>query len=160
MTAVHRYSDRAVTALAAYVRAQLPTHLRALETELELTAGAIADPVEVVERMAPEDNRSPLIEVYDAGGSWAASDGYDHRIWAADCTVALSYTSDADISAGEAFVRRYATAVIRCLLASDNLGSTVIEAVLGGVGAGAHGTSTAAIRHYRTFDVSIHTDER
>lgn len=152
-----KYADKAVVALAAYVRANLPAQLRAVETAQSLTTNSLEDPVEVVERRAPADNRSVLVEVFDQGGEWA---DYRSRIWATDCTIAIGYTGDADAEAGDEYMRRYASAVISLLAGNETLGSTVIEAVLTDYGDASGHIDASAIRHTRTFGVLVHTDER
>jgi hypothetical protein len=155
--AVSRYSDRAVVGLAAYLRTAIPAALRNVETDLGLTASSMPDPVEVVERRSPADNRSPLVEVFDNGGSY---EDWTSRLWITDCSIAWSYAGDGDLVAGDTLARRYVTAIIKALEADLTLGGRAVEAVMSGYGGGEYHADTSAIRHFRLFGVSVHTDER
>jgi hypothetical protein len=123
-----KYTQRAVAKLAGYIRSNLPTYLRAVETDQSLTASSITDPVEVLEADAPHDSRSPLIQVY--ADRWSYED-YQYKLVLVSCTVAVGITGDADTDTLTTFVDRYITALLDCLIASSTLGSTVLVATLG-----------------------------
>lgn len=137
-----RYVNKAVTQAAAYLAANLPGKLRAVETELGLDADSLTDPVEVVSNRVPFDNRSPLLEVFEEGWTWTDQ---ANRMLSVDLTIALSYVSDSDLGAGEQFMRRYITALIDTIHADQTLGGTVTAAILtDGSSAVARGDSSAS----------------
>ena len=148
-----KYVDKAVVKLASFIDTNLPAKLRTLESDQSLTADSVTDPVEVLTYRAPFDNRSPLIEVFDVG--WRFLD-YINRIVSVNCTVAITYFSDADLSAGEQRMRRYVTALLDCVLADTTLGATVIAAIpTDGSSAVAHGDN-ATTHHVYTHGFDIH----
>lgn len=122
-----QYVDKAVVKLKDFIESNLPTQLRAVESAQSLTASSLTDPVEVIGNRAPFDNRSPLVEVYDE--NWDFID-LNNKIISVDCTVTVSFISDADIGAGELFMRRYVTAVINTIMADPTLGGQVVAAIL------------------------------
>ena len=122
-----RCIDKAVVKLAAYLSANLPGKLRAVETEQSMTVNSLTDPVEVLDHRAPFDNRSPLVECFDE--SWDFVD-QNNKLVSVDCTIALSYLGDANLANGERFMRRYSTALIDCLLDDPTLGGEVVGALL------------------------------
>ena len=117
-----KYADRAIAELAAWLTAQLPAQLRQVETDQGLTPSSLTDPVAVVKARVPSDNRSPLIEVFEE--SWDYID-FRQRLLSVDCSIVCSFTHDADISAGELFVRRYLTALLRTLEQDATFGGKV-----------------------------------
>lgn len=121
-----KYVDRAVKQVAAFIRANLPTQLRQVETDQGLTANSLTDPVEVVEARVPFDTRSPLIEVYEESGVY---ESFSERLMVVDCSVVCSFTHDANVAAGELFVRRYMTALLRTMEQDATLGGTVNAAI-------------------------------
>ena len=151
-----RFIDKAVEQTATYLTDNLPAKLRAVETELGLTADSLTDPVAVVSHRVPFDNRSPLLEVFEEGWSWTAQ---ANRMMAVDLTVAISDVSDADIGAGEVFMRRYITALIDTFHADQTLGGTVTAAILtDGSSAVARGDSSAS-RFVYTQGVEVRVND-
>jgi hypothetical protein len=150
------YAEKAVSGLAAYVRTNLPTYLRAVETEQELDEDTLPDPEAVIECRAPSDNRSPIVEVYAEVG-----EAIDERLrkHSYDCTLAWAFIGDADLEAGERTMMRCYTAMRRCLEADTTLGGTVSVAIPGRVEFEASRTSDAATRHEFALGVEIHTDD-
>lgn len=122
-----RYVDKAVEKLAAFIAANLPTQLRAVETAQSLAASSLEDPVAVLNHRAPFDNRSPLVEVFEE--RWDFVD-LNNKILAADLTVAFTFIGGPDLGEGEKTLRRYATALIDCITANPTLGGEVIVAML------------------------------
>ena len=150
-----RYIDKAVVKLAAYLSANLPAKLRAVETAQSMTANSLTDPVEVLDHRAPYDNRSPLVECFDE--SWDFVD-LPNKMVSVDCTIALSYLGDANLANGEKFMRRYSTALIECLLADATLGGEVVAAIpTDGSSASARGDSSQTRFIYtQGVDVRLH----
>ena len=151
-----QYTDLAVLKLAEYVDANLPAKLRAVETAQGLTADSLTDPVEVIKHRVPFDNRSPLVEVYDDG--WDFVD-QNNRLLAVDCTVTVSFMGDADIGAGEAFMRRYMTALINTLTADPTLGGSVVSAILTDGSPAISRGDSAATRYVYAQGVEVHVYE-
>ncbi len=115
-----QYVAKAVKGMQAQLESQLPTEITALETELGLSAGAIVPPVDYVRHRAPQDNRSPLIQVFDTGpfSEIQQQDG----IWLVAVMIRFSYVGDANVEANEDRVRDYVTAIMRAVLDDTTLG--------------------------------------
>lgn len=148
-----RHIDQAVVNLAAYLDSNLPAKLRAVESAQSLTTNDLTDPVEVLAHRAPFDNRSPLIEVFDEGWTFEQQ---RMNLLAVDCTVSISFVSDANIAGAEQFMRRYMTAVIDCINDDTTLGNTVTTCILrdgsSAVGRGDNSTT----RYVYTQGVDVH----
>tara|TARA_Y100000310_G_C20227408_1_gene598617 strand:- start:26 stop:502 length:477 start_codon:yes stop_codon:yes gene_type:complete len=148
-----KYIDLAVVKLAAFLNTNLATKLRAVETAQSLTTDSLTDPVGVLTHRAPFDNRSPLIEVFDEG--WSYID-LKNKLLSIDCTVAVTYIGDANISGGETFMRRYMTAVLDTIMSDPTLGATVVKAVpTDGSSAVSRGDHSMT-RHIFTQGVDVH----
>jgi len=128
-----RYAEKAVVLLGAYVESRLPTEIAAIESEQSLGAGAIEDPVAYVLADVPNDNRSPLVEIYDNGGGF---DDQLNSIFVADCVVAISFASDCDISAGKKRLQRYQTALTNTIRDNPTLSGGVTQCIFGDISAG------------------------
>jgi hypothetical protein len=120
-----RLIDATIKALANMISANFATYARDLEAAQGLTVNTLPDPIEIVAANNPEDLRSPLIEVFDA-----AARCVNNRMneWEVTCTIAMSFSGDADISANELMMRRYTTVMIDTLRNSATL-SGVVSAV-------------------------------
>jgi len=148
-----KYVDKAVAKLASFINTNLPTQLRAVESAQSLTADSLSDPVAVLKYRAPFDNRSVLVEVFDEG--WLFLD-HLNKLLSVNCTVAVTYLSDADLESGETFMRRYVTALLDCIFSDPTLGSTVVTALpTDGSSAIARGDN-ATTRHVYTQGVDVH----
>jgi len=123
-----QYGDRAVAELLSYYETNLQTYLTAVETAQSLSTGAMTPPLDYLPGRMPDDLRSPLLQVYCDGGAAA-----DHRnaLHSYNCGVLVTYASDADIEAGQLFMRRYMTALVACLAADRTLGDNVVQAIDG-----------------------------
>ena len=121
-----RYAERAVKALKDYVTSNLAAYLRAVETAQGLDEDSLTDPVAYLDYAAPDDYRSPMVMVWTDGGE---VEDWQHQIESYDCTVALLYSGDANIGAGQIKMRRYLTALLQCLRADRTLGGNVQAAI-------------------------------
>lgn len=155
-----RYADKAVKTLAAFIRANLPAAIDAVETEQGLTSGSMLDPAEVIEHRAPLDNRSPLVSVYD--DSMVAIDERQ-RLYSVTCEIAFWVTGDADLGAGEAMRRRYVTAMLKCLQSASangyTLGAGVILQLPREFGMGVVLGSDAPARHAFLLTTEVHVHD-
>ena len=124
-----RYTEKAVRSLLAYIESQLGTELDAIETEQSLTSGALGDPSDFVPAMVADDNRSPLVEIYDAGFRF---EDQLNSIAVVDCVVAISFASDCDVEAGKRMMQRYHTALLNTLRDNPTLSGSVIQSIIGG----------------------------
>ena len=148
-----KHIDLAVVSLRDFINTNIATYLRAVETAQSMTTDDLTDPVEVISHRAPFDNRSPLVEVFDEGWSFVNA---RQRLIAVDCTVAVSYISDANLSGAEQFMRRYVTAVIDTIRSDSTLSSKVIAAIpTDGSSAMARG-DTSTTRYLYTQGVEVH----
>lgn len=121
-----KYGDKAIANLLSYYETNLPTYLRAVETAQSLCASSLADPVDYIPAYVPDDTRSPLFQVFTLSGE---SLDPRNQLYLYDCVINVGYSSDADIEAGQLFMRRYMTALIDTLVADRTLGGNVVEAV-------------------------------
>lgn len=146
MAASPHYVEYAVKAMHDRYSSQLATELAAVETEDELAAGALTEPVEIIDYFAPNDTRTPLLQIYDDEGI----QDYDqrNRIWTIPVATVLSYSSGADLSAAAAFVRRYVTALLRVVQKDWTLGGTVMQATFTGADIASVGDTSATRHHY------------
>ena len=116
-----RYADRAVRKLAAYLQSSVPTALRAIETEEELAANYLVNPVSYLRARAPLDARSPAIYVFDEDGRATSQ---RERLFEVDCTVGIVKVGPPDLVTLEDDLRRYLSAVINVISADPRLGTT------------------------------------
>lgn len=150
------YIEKAVNALHSYIQTNYAAALRTIESEQSLTASSLTDPVAYVEAYAPDDNRVPLIEVYEVG--WSMEDQRNGIVYVR-CDVVVSWAGDADIVSGQLRTRRYITALLRILRSGQTLSSTVNGVLIGsGESAVAHG-SVSATRHTFRQSVTVMIDE-
>jgi hypothetical protein len=148
-----RYADSAVSSLATYLAVQLPLQLRAVEVELQLANGSLGSPVDVVTARVPNDMRSPLVKVYDAGG-----DMVSHRVprmMAIDCAVEVSLVGDCNVEALEVKMRRWLTAVYKSLEQSRTLGGLVEQALAKDYGSGLVRGADTATRFVSSIGVEV-----
>lgn len=121
-----KYADKAVAKLLAWYEAQLQTYLTATETAQSLAAGSLTAPVDYVAGQFQEDTRTPLLLVSCDSGD---TEDWNAGVYSYDCAVSLMYSSDANIEAGQLFMRRYMTALIDTVRADHTLGGTVAQAL-------------------------------
>lgn len=153
-----RYTDKAVTSLADYIRTHIAARLRAIEVEEDLEENSLADPQAVVAARVPSDNRTPLIEVFDEG--WEFLKKANQRLLAVDCTVSWSYASDTDLVAGAKTLRRYETALLKLLELGDwRLGGAVVLAIPTDGASGVVRGDNSATRHVFTQGVMVHVHD-
>lgn len=153
------YADLAVVSLAAYIRDGIAAQLRAVETEQGLAASSLTDPEVVIEANTPLDNRSPRYEIYCETSQAHPEAGERRKVHVSDLTVAYTYAGDADVEAGEEFVRRQYTALRRLLEADYSLGGTVIVAIPGVAEFGRSRGDDATTKHEFALGVEVHTDD-
>ncbi len=153
------YARKAVVVLAAYIRDNIATYLRAEETELSLTASSLTDPVAVVEARVPNDNRSPLYEVFVIAGGPEDNGDERQRIHSYDLSVFWSWFGDADIAAGEAFTMNQYTALHRCLEADYSLDTTTAHAEPGRAEFEADHGDSSSTRHAFELRVKVRTHD-
>lgn len=114
-----QYEEAAVDAMVKVLAStQLTASLRAVEADRGQAPRSLPDPVAVVDAFLPNDNRSPLIQVYQDDGEMV-----DQRegLYAANLVVALSYSGDTDMVANERLMRRYLSAIINTIRANPLL---------------------------------------
>ena len=122
---------------------------------LSLAVNSIADPEEYLEADAPEDNRSPLIEVFASGTNPINS---RERLWAIACSVAMTYVGDARPSKSEEFINQYITALIDLLNDSPTLAGTVTYAEITGIFMASRGDDSES-RKAAVANVDVHVCE-
>lgn len=150
------YAAKAVETLRAYLEANLQAELTIVETEDSLAAGALTAPVAYLGYEEPGDNRSPLVEIYET-----KVDAIDQRnaLWAVSAQVDFTHNF-ASADAGDTFttMRRYFTAIARCVLKNPTLSGGVVGCILTGADRGTVGDKSAG-RHAWRFEwiVTVHS---
>lgn len=147
-----RLIDAAVKALTSMIATNFPIYARALETAQGLAENALPDPIEVVAANNPHDLRSPLIEVFDAAARCVNNRTNE---WEVTCTIALSFTGDADVSANELMMRRYTTVMIDTLRNSATLSGVVTAVSLRDYSSDVLRGPSSATRYVFAFGVVI-----
>ena len=148
-----KHIDQAVVKLAAYLDSNLPAKLRAVETAQSLSTNDLTDPVDVLAHRAPFDNRSPLVEVFDQGWTFEQQ---RMNLLSVDCTVAVTYVSDANLAGAEQFMRRYMTALIDCINGDTTLGNTVTTCILRDGSSAVGRCHNSTTRYVYTQGVDVH----
>lgn len=154
-----QYADLAVLKLHTWFESQLPTQLAAVETAQSLTAGDLTVPVDYIPAKVEDDNRSPLLQVYcDSTGEIEPEATGTDKIATYPCKVTVEYSGDADIEAGQLFMRRYLSALVKTLVASRTLNGTVVQALDSGHSTSAARTSESQTRYTIELgvDVTVH----
>lgn len=153
-----RYSEKAVKALYDRIVATFTTQLRAVETAVGLTSGALTDPAAYVRARVPNDNRSPIVQVYEE--SWRF-DGPDRNcLLAVDCTVLIDFAGSVDLEASELQMRRYITALLQVIESDRALNDSLVSGVyiLDGEGSRSIGDKSATRMIWaQGFLVKVHT---
>lgn len=116
-----RFMEKAATALRSYLASNLGGKLDAIESEQSLSSGLLADP-EFITADVPNDMRSPLCEVMPLRGEPI---NQREGLWRCLVGVAIGWSSDADMEGGTRQIMRYHSALLKTVLASPSLGSTV-----------------------------------
>ena len=148
-----RYIEHAVKALAEFVEANYQAALTAIEVEQSLDADAIKPPHAYVAAEVPDDNRSPLVEIYADGWGYA-----DQRngILVVDCKVIVSFVSDCQIVAGERDLRRYVTAILKPIQENPTLAGEVIQCeILEGVTDATNRTDDSTTRFVAEQNIGV-----
>lgn len=125
-----KYLDKAVATLASYLSANLQTYLTSTEVDCGLSAGTLEMPI-VATAELPEDNRSPLLQVFDRGFD-APTSGQRHKLTHAHVTVLISWQSGVDLEIGAARIRQYVSAILDCWFADPSLGGGMGSIYTGG----------------------------
>jgi hypothetical protein len=152
------FVETAVEALRAYYAAQLPAELAIVETEDSLDAGTLTAPVTYLGYEDPNDNRSPLIEVYETSvraqdqrcGIWDVSINADLTCNFADASMATSFVT----------MRRYFTALMRVPQRARWCVTGVIECVFVGAERGLTIGGQSAGRHVWRFKWIVSVQSR
>jgi hypothetical protein len=118
------YVDHAIDSLHARIQSQLPGELRIIETEDNLGAGSIIDPVQYSKARVPNWNASPLVQVYDLR---FVDESSRSGIYLTTAHVVVTRKCDADLEAGEKMMRQYITGILRIIDRDTTLGNTVMQ---------------------------------
>lgn len=150
-----RYVRQGVAALHSQISAQLGDKLDDIESEDELEAGALPDPVDILDFHAPADTRSPLVQVYGIGFQPHGEDGQRHGLYDVACRVELALAFDADVSAGEEKTLRYTDALMRSVLHDAVLGGSAIQCMFTGAQAAMELDDATPTRNIWSFDFDV-----
>ncbi len=153
------YVELAVDTMIARYASQMQAELTIVEGENSLTAGDLTPPLKTLDHFAPNDNASPLLQIYDDAGIGVVNQRGGH--WEIPVAVVLSYASLADLSVAARFVRRYVTAMLRVVIKDPTLGGAVMQAAFNDAEAlRTIGDSSTTRLHYALgFAVQLHEAE-
>lgn len=148
-----RYTQAAKTALLNQVTANLASELRNVETAQGLGASSIPDPSRFTSSRSKADNSPRLVRVFAEGGEFI-----DQRngLFAADCSVMFSYSSDADLEAAETLLEQYLDAIARVIEADETLGGNVVTSILTDTAMGVFDDDRSATKHVVMQGVEVH----
>lgn len=122
------FLEYAVETLAGFLEGALPDELTAIEGATDMDPGTLKPPVAVVRAQVDNDNRAPLLAVYERRWSWLDQ---RNNLVSVECEVAVQIVGGVSIEAGKVLVRRYVQAICKLIQQAPRLGSTsVLEAVL------------------------------
>lgn len=151
-----KHIDRAVRAAHAALApvaigdgSGFEAYLRAYELAAGLATNALPNPVAYERASLPSDTRSPLVQVFD--GAWVPGvAGQRNRLWHADLTVVLEYTSDAQLVGAEDLMRAMVAAMVD-LFSANPIQDGVGFAVTDGDRSHAMVEQDSMIRHVRAL---------
>lgn len=133
-----RYMQLALVALRDFLSSNIGTQLSTIESEQSLGSGALPAPTFLLGPPVPDDNRSPLVEVFPLEG---ASVEERQRLYAFAIGVAISYSGDADLELSMLHFLSYHTAVLKTVQADYSLGGDVGTCIPGRCNFSARGDS-------------------
>lgn len=116
------YIEYAVDSVVAHLAASLQAELTTVESEVGLGSGDLAMPT-IIKHFRPDDNRSPLLLVYDDSG--IVEGDQRNGLWVVPVVIVIQYDSDSAIEAGIIHIRRYVTAIMRVIVKDETLGGAV-----------------------------------
>lgn len=147
-----RYTEKAVDALADRLTNNFATQCRTVETAAGISSGALTNPAAIIKARVHNDNRSPLLQVYEE-----RFDFIQQRQDFADisCQIVLTFTGDADLAAGQLKLRRYTTALIECVASDPTLNQQVTAAIVQGGDTAARIGDDSTTRHALALDVEV-----
>lgn len=149
--------DRMVRSVDAFLRpvavgdgSGVELYLREYETRASLPVGFLPNPVGYARASLPRDTRSPLVQIYD--GAWSVPQGGQrNRVWHGDLTVAIEYTSDADLENAEDIMRGYVAALADAFQRNPVVGDGIRIEITDGDRAAAMIDQDSTIRHVRAI---------
>lgn len=151
-----QWSALAVEALISQIESGYAAQLRTIETSESLATGSLEDPVAYVAAFVPDDNRSPLISVWEKGFSPDTDGGQREGRYLCPVSVNYQYVGQADPEANELAVRRSVTALMRVILADETLGSTVAGCEFVDATAHVEPGERSAVKHGYQLDWDLH----
>ncbi len=116
------YVERAVDAVAVHLATSLQAELTTVETEAGLSSGDLAMPT-IIKHFRPDDNRSPLLQVYDDSG--IVEGDQRNGLWVIPVVIVIQYDGDSVVETGTIHVRRYVTAIMRTMVKDETLAGAV-----------------------------------
>jgi len=125
-----RYADYAVVCLHDVYSDNFATQLDDVISDQSLEAADLPDPVAIIRGPHIDDPRSPLLQVFDVGGTFSDPAGQRNKIADIDCRVVLTYLSSPDLPTGALTMRRYLTAMIQTIEVDPTLGGLVNAAII------------------------------
>ncbi len=122
------FAELAVKSLCDFLQANYPAQLSAIEATAELEPGSIAPPLKYVPALLENDNRAPLVMIWDE--SFDPVSPQREALYAAGCRVALTQLGGTNLADNSVELRRRVSALIRTVRADSTLGGKVQAAVL------------------------------
>lgn len=151
------YTAQAVNALLGYLESNLQAQLTLIEAASGLDAGDLPPPDAYVEGLVPNHPVSPCLQVWEEG-----FDAIEQRpgMFSVDCTVAIAFNGDADVLAGQLKIRRYASAIMWCILKAPTLSGAVVGCVFRGGERTGSVNKASETRHAYFLDWEVQVYER
>lgn len=150
-----RYIEQALDPLHSQIETRIAAKLDDVESDESLTAGSLENPLDVLKFEAPQDLRSPLIQVFDIGARPYGADGQRHGLYEVACRVRAQVANDGDAEAGEEKARRYSDAVKRSILHDATLGGAVLQVVITGEAPSAQLNDTTSTFNFYDIDCDV-----
>lgn len=149
------FLDRAVDAVADLLDSTLAAKLRLVETANGLNSGDLTDPIAIVRGQIPNDNRSPLVQVYEE--DWGPVE-QRNELWRVGISVIVTYTSSVDLVSGRLFMRRYMAAIKRVFISDPTASGQAVSIVItdGASAAGIGDRSESRLMYLQGLDVDVH----
>lgn len=147
-----QYADKAIAGLYAYLSANLPTYIAAVETAQGLAVGALGRP-EYLDAEHEDDNREIVLVYSESSNEFEG----ELKLATHNCVAAWHFHSDADLDAGKLKGRRIMTAMKNVIDADPTLGASVTSAIVATSLYDFETDTSNATRHAVAMDVRVVT---
>jgi len=127
-----KYIELGHLSMFNFFESNFETYLTAVEVAQSLATGTMAAPVDYIPRQAPEDNRNPLVMVYETDFDLLRNESQRAGRWVVGVDTLIQWESDADLDEAKRTTQRYLTAIVDTIRSDATLGSAVVQATFAG----------------------------